>query len=283
MKNPWARIAIYLTLFILGGCMFADRAFYVPFETPPTPPRVEGYRIEERTIPVGDATLSAWVLEPMGPPIQGTVLYSHGNAGNLENHIGFADFLPLNGYRMVMYDYRGYGASTGGPPTREKTIEDASTALDWTLNNYGKVWMVGQSLGASISIYVGGERSNDIEGVIAIAPFSSYRAIARDVLGRTIILWPVKWPLGFLVSSGGDPVDRVEDISPKPLLIVHGESDEIIPLRMGEELFDLAGDPKKFESIPRMGHNDGWRSADRSFKEKILDLLETYNHHRDQS
>ena len=275
VKNPWARVTVYLSLLIFGGCMFADRAFYVPSETHPIPPRVVGYSIVEHTIPIGEEHLSAWVLEPDRQPSKGTVLYSHGNAGNLENHLGFADFIPLNGYRMVMYDYRGYGASTGGPPTREKTIEDTHAALDWTLENFGPTWMVGQSLGASLSIWVAGERSEEIEGVIAIAPFTSYRAIARDVMGGTIVLYPLKWPLSFLVSSGGDPIERVGGISPKPILFVHGEADEIIPNRMSDELFAAAEQPKVLKKIPGMGHNDGWRSADRSFSASVLDILDS--------
>ncbi len=276
VKNPWVRISVYLGLFILGGCMFADRAFYVPSENRPVPPKVSGYGIQERSIPIGEDALSVWVIEPEGQPVKGTALYSHGNAGNMGNHLGFADFLPLNGYRLVLYDYRGYGGSTGGPPTREKTITDAYAALDWTLENFGPTWMVGQSLGASLSIWVGGERSKEIEGVVAIAPFTSYRAIARDVLGRTIILYPVKWPMSLMVSSGGDPIDRVGSLSPKPLLLVHGEADDIIPDRMSDELFAAAGEPRVLKKIPMMGHNDGWRSADRSFSETILEFLEVH-------
>lgn len=262
-------------MFVLGGFMFADRAFYMPGKSKPTPPLLEGVSIEETLIPIGSESLHTWVLEPAEGEVRGTVLYSHGNAGTIENHLGFIDFLPRRGWRLVLYDYRGYGASTGGPPTRGKTIEDVHAALDWSLDRYGPTWLVGQSLGASLSVWVGGERSADIEGVVAIASFTSHRAIARDTLGGTFILYPLKWPLSFFVSSGGDPIDRVADISPKPLLLVHGEADNLIPPRMSEELYEVAREPKRIRTIPRMGHNDDWRRSDPSFVSTILEFLES--------
>lgn len=274
-NRSWFRIAVTLALFTLGGFMFADRAFYMPSQRKPIPPTIEGVSLAEERIPIGADHLMAWVLEPASGEAKGTVLYSHGNAGNIENHLGFIDFLPHMGWRLILYDYRGYGASTGGPPSRDKTIEDVHAALDWTLGRFGPAWLVGQSLGASLSIWVGGERSADIEGVIAVAPFTSHRAIAREALGSTLLLYPLKWPLGFFVSRGGDPIDRVADISPKPLLLVHGEADDLIPPWMSEELFGAAREPKRIRMIPRMGHNDGWRDSNPSFVSTILEFLES--------
>lgn len=274
-NRPWLRSGVLVALVAVGGFMFADRAFYMPSQRKPIPPRIDGASIEESRIPIGVDHLSTWVIEPVSGEVKGTVLYSHGNAGNIENHLGFIDFLPHRGWRLILYDYRGYGDSTGGPPTRQKTIEDVHAALDWTLGRFGATWLVGQSLGASLSIWVGGERSADIEGVIAVAPFTSHRAIAREALGSTLLLYPLKWPLSLFVSSGGDPIDRVADISPKPLLLVHGEADDLIPPRMSEELFAAAREPKRIRTIPRMGHNDGWRDSNPSFVSTILEFLES--------
>lgn len=272
-NSPWLRSGVLLALVAVGGFVFADRAFYMPSQRKPIPPMIEGVSLAEERIPIGADHLMAWVLEPASGEVRGTVLYSHGNAGNIENHLGFIDFLPLYGWRLILFDYRGYGASTGGPPTRDKTIEDVHAALDWTLGRFGAPWLVGQSLGASLSIWVGGERSADIGGVIAVAPFTSHRAIAREALGSTLLLYPLKWPLGFFVSRGGDPIDRVADVSPKPLLLVHGEADDLIPPRMSEELYQSAREPKRIRMIPRMGHNDDWRSSDPLFVSTILEFL----------
>lgn len=256
------------------GC--ANRAFYVPGREPAEIPIGLDCRIEEVSIPVGSDQLAAWVLEPSGETVVGTVVFAHGNAGNLGNHVYFADFLPLHGYRCLMFDYRGCGASTKISPTRESTIADTNAALDFVIERWGTPWLMGQSLGASIAIVVGAERKDAIYGVVAIAPFTSYRAVARSVLGGDTLLGYLTWPLGLLVTKGSDPIDRVQEISPKPLLLVHGEADEIIPTRMSREIYAKALDPKEIQLLPGVQHNDSWREVDDAFASTIIDFMGRY-------
>jgi pimeloyl-ACP methyl ester carboxylesterase len=214
------------------------------------------------------------VIEPAGRDPLGTVLFSHGNAGNLANHLPFAEFLPMQGYRLVLYDYRGYGASSDWSPSRASTIEDCHSALDAVLATYGKPWLYGHSLGSSISLTVAAERREDVRGVVAVAPFTAYRDVARAALGHPGLASPVVWPLGFLVSRGNDPIEAVEKISPTPILFVHGTGDRIVPSKMSEKLYAAAREPKEILLIPDVGHNDDWRAMGPEFVERVLRFLQ---------
>jgi hypothetical protein len=272
-KRRWmVRILVVLILgFLLHAC--ANRAFYVPSRTVPIAPKSSKYIVETVEIPNGDDRISAWVLEPTDREALGTVLFSHGNAGNLENHLPFAEFLPLEGYRLILYDYRGYGASTPVRITRESTVSDLNAALDYTIGMYGKPWLMGHSLGSSLSLWVASHRKTDVRGVVAVAPFTSYRAVARSVLGHPGILTPLAWPLGLLVNRGSDPADRVGEVSPTPILFVHGGDDTIIPSRMSEELYSKAGEPKELTILPGVDHNMGWREMGEDYVEKVVTFL----------
>lgn len=264
-----------LVVLILGFLLHsrANRAFYIPSRTVPIPPSSSKYTVDTILIPNGDDRIAAWVLNPVeGDPL-GTVLFSHGNAGNLENHLPFAEFIAIKGYRLILYDYRGYGASTPLQPSRDSTVSDLNAALDYTLSEYGRPWLMGHSLGSSISLWVASQRKADLRGVIAVAPFTSYRAVARSVLGHPGILTPLAWPLGFLVSRGYDPVSIVGEISPTPILFVHGAEDSIIPSRMSEELSNKAGDPKELMILPGVDHNMGWREMGEDYVQKVVTFL----------
>jgi hypothetical protein len=253
---------------------FADRAFYVPNTEKPYVPFGMEFQLEEVTIPNGAASLAAWILDPATGGTKGTVVFCHGNAGNLENHFSFVDFLPLSGYRVLLFDYQGYGESTPNRPTRSSTLSDAHAALVYASQRWGKSWLMGHSLGASVAIVAAAERKEAILGLVASAPFTSYRAEARAALGGGTPFGLITWPLGFFVSRGQDPIDSVAAISPTPILFIHGENDEIIPAYMSLELYEKAGEPKERVVIPGAYHNEGWRELGPGYVEKVIGFLE---------
>jgi len=271
-KKWLLRLAIYAVGgYLIHGC--ANRAFYVPSRSRPLPPVNSHCKVSEVRIPNGKAELAAWVLEPTAEEPLGTVLFCHGNAGNLENHLPFVDFLPRKGYRLILFDYQGYGASTPNRPTRERTVSDVHAALDYTITNYGKPWIMGHSLGSSLAVWVTGERNQDVRGVVAVATFTSYRAVARSVLGGTLILKPIAWPLGLFVSRGNDPVDAIGRLSPTPVLLIHAKEDELVPEWMCGELYEKAGDPKDMYVVPGADHNSDWQDMGPEYVQKVLDFL----------
>jgi pimeloyl-ACP methyl ester carboxylesterase len=265
--------ALLAALHLLPNDAFAQRSFYWPQPGRPTPPLSKSYSVESVTIRSGEGTLAGWVFEPTAPEVVGTVVYCHGNAGNVEHHVGFADFLPAHGFRLLMFDYRGYGASSAGSPTRESTTEDVGAAIDYATDRWGKPWLMGQSLGASLAIAVAGDRPRDVQGVVAVAAFTSYGAIARKVLRQNLLTRPLVVPSYAIVRRGHDPIDAVAQLSPTPILIVHGDNDQLIPPRMGRELFDRAGSPKQFLLVPGAGHNSGWQEMGPQYVSTVVAFL----------
>src|SRR5262245_44913316 len=208
---------------VLARSVQGQSSFYWPKPGKPQPPTNETYSVISVTIPNQDAKLAAWILEPKSWNGKATVVYCHGNGGNMEHHVAFVDFLPSCGFRVLMFDYEGYGESSPNEPTRASTASDVNAAVDFATERWGKPWLMGQSLGAALAIATAGERPNDVLGVIAVAPFTSYRAVARAVLRRNLLTRALVLPSYVIVRGGQDPIDVVSNIAPCPLLLVHGE------------------------------------------------------------
>jgi fermentation-respiration switch protein FrsA (DUF1100 family) len=256
------------------GC--ADALFFVPDKADYGSPADYGLAYEPVAFPSRDGTrLTGWFLAAKGKP-KGTVVHAHGNAANISNHFHAVTFLPPSGYNVLVFDYRGYGQS-GGRPTRRGCIEDAHAAIDYVKTrpdvDPGRLLLFGQSLGASITIVAGADRP-EIRAVAAEAAFTSHRAMARDVLQRNPVTWLFAWPVSFLALGGSHaPIDAVDRISPRPLLLAHGTDDDLIPYRMSEALFARAKEPKRLFPIKGGVHLDP-RGQEGAYHAELLRFFE---------
>lgn len=272
------RVAAALAVVALvAACIFlpgvADRAFYAPLPQGSALPGDPTFRTTTARIPSGDALLSSWVLEPLSGKPKATVVFAHGNGGNMQMNLPFIGFLPKYGFRVVMFDYQGFGDSTGSPPTRFTTHSDVLAAIDYAHEKWGKVWLAGHSLGAALVISTAPERKDSLRGVLAMAPFSSYRAMGRLVMGHIPLVRSLVWPIGFFIRSYKDPLDMAKRIAPVPLLIIHGGKDELIPPSMSQEIFDKAGDPKQLLIVPNMTHGSTLESTDPKVLQEAIAFL----------
>lgn len=273
IRRGWLIRSILPAVLVLIVFFRADSAFYAPTRGHPIPPIASTHRVDEIRIPVEQERISAWVLEPLVEEASGTVVFCHGNAGNLENHVGFVDFLPEFGYRVLLFDYRGYGDSSPRTPTRESTLADTRAALAFVESRWGKPFLMGHSLGACLAIVAAGEAPQSTRAVVASAPFTAYRAEARAALRGNPITWLFAWPLSFAISGGHDPIDFVARISPTPLLLIHCEKDEIVPSRMSRELHAAARDPKNLLILKAGGHNDDWSALGEEYTRTVIEFL----------
>ncbi len=263
-------VALIAACLILPG--MADRAFYAPLPKASPPPQDDTCRATTARIPNGDAVLSSLILEPPSGKPKSTVVFAHGNGGNLQGNQPFFGFLPRYGFRVLCFDYQGYGDSSGSAPTRFTTHSDVLAAIDYARGKWGKVWLMGHSLGAALVIGAAPERKESLRGVLSLAPFSSYRAMARLVMGHVPLVEAFVWPIGFFVRSYKDPIDMAPGISPLPLLIIHGEKDELIPPSMGQEIFEKAGEPKQILIVPGMTHGGTLDNAPKALEAAIAFL-----------
>lgn len=163
---------------------------------------------------------------------KGTVVYCHGNDRNLTRHTIWCDFLPDLGYDVLLFDYRGFGRSEG-LPDREGVIADARAAIDLALRrDPDRVVVWGHSLGGTPAIIASSERP-EVKGVIAQSPFSDWRRIAHDSGGW--LLWPA---VSLVVRDGDDAIDAVDRLGDRPLVLIHGDDDWVVPYSHSEDLRD---------------------------------------------
>lgn len=246
---------------VLTGC---NSLFFQPQSTEYLTPDTLGLAYENVTL-TGDGghMLHAWWLPAKGKAA-GTVLFLHGNAENITTHIASVYWLPAQHYNVLLLDYRGYGRSQGTPSVAG-ALADINTAMQHLLQRADadpeRIVVLGQSLGGALSIYYVAHSPyrHNIKALIVESPFASYRHIAREKLDAVWLTWPLQWPLSFTIDDTYSPLPAAAQISPIPLLLIHGDKDRIIPLHHGQELFAAARQPKEFWLVPEGGHIEAFR------------------------
>lgn len=219
--------------------------------------------------------LHGWFL-PSQVASRGTILFLHGNAENVSTHIGSVAWLPAEGFAIFLIDYRGYGLSEG-MPTLDGLHSDVAAAIETVFALDGVdangVALFGQSLGGSIAItaLARSPYRQRFGALIVEGAFSGYRSIAREVLARTWLTWPLQWPLSFAVEDEYQPIEAITRISPVPVLIVQGEEDPVVAVSHAEALYAAAREPKSLWLVPRAGHIDVFRLPE--YRDRLLEYL----------
>jgi len=236
----------------LGGC--TGLPFHPSGDVAATPARI-GLSYEDVRIRTEDGeTLAGWFLpapaQAASLPAAGrTLLFLHGNAGNISHRLDSLDYFHRLGFAILIIDYRGYGHSTGKPSV-QGTLKDAKAAWNWLLatRKVGPeaVVVFGRSLGGAVAAGLAGEVSPG-----ALIMESSFTSL-YDVGKRLYPYMPVRL---FLPQD----YDSVASLRGKdfPLLIVHSADDELIPHALSEAVFAAYGGPKRFVRISG-SHNAGF-------------------------
>ena len=208
-------------------------------------------------------SLHGWFVPGSG---EVTWLWFHGNGGNISHRLDeVALFHHRLGVNQFIFDYRGYGKSEG-KPTERGTYTDARAALA-NLQARGdldrdKVVYFGRSLGTAVAVELA--TAQEPMALVLVAPFTSVSNMAR-------IVFPIA-PLHRLVRGRYDSLERIAGIR-TPLLVVHGDRDQTIPLTEARRLFDAANEPKRFLVLPGSGHNDTYIAGGRVYWDAMEDFL----------
>lgn len=211
----------------------------------------------------GDGTeLVAWFRPP--EPGEPTVLYYPGNAGSIAWRSERMKYLAAKGYGYLFLNYRGYGGS-GGSPTEEGLISDGLAAYQELIQRGiggDRIFLFGESLGAAVAVQVASQR--EVKAMVLEAPFTS----AVDVAVKTYPYLPAR----LLMKDRFESVNHIKFIA-APLLIVHGELDQVVPFVLGEKLFQDALEPKSFMAVRDAGHNELDIASVRARVEQFIDEL----------
>lgn len=262
---------IYLILLLsLSGC---TQFIFQPTKTHFITPDKIGLDYEEINFKSLDQLqLNGWWIPAIGEA-KATVLYLHGNAQNISNHLGNVYWLPKENINLLIVDYRGYGHSAGHP-SLPGSMMDIEAALQQALALTGNTPLVviSHSLGASMAIYALAHSPNKtkLAGAIFAAPFSDYQQIAREAVAKVWLFWPFQYPLSWSINNDFAPINSVAQLAPLPLLFLHSPDDAIISPQHSEQLFANAGEPKQLKMVSG-GHNELFISAKN--RQLILDTI----------
>jgi fermentation-respiration switch protein FrsA (DUF1100 family) len=191
--------------------------------------------------------LHGWWVPAPGGPARGHLLHFHGNAGNIADRVPELTLLAALGLDVLLFDYRGYGRSSGRP-SEAGTYRDARAARAALLAQDGvrpeRIFYVGESLGGAVAVSLALEAPPG--GLVLRSTFTSVRAMGR----RHYPLVP-----SVAVPDAYPTLERIAGLR-CPLLVVHGMADEIVPLSHAQALVAAAPEPKRLVAVPGVGHND---------------------------
>jgi len=249
------RRGMLLLVYIFAGCLLIcwllvrwaePRLAFFPTAGESDTPRDFGVPFEALTIETSDGErLRAWVMRAAAP--RAAVVYFHGNGANLSNWSPILSRIVQHGYSVFAFDYRGYGHSTGHPTERglyrdvDAVVKQARVGQSPSTPTI--YW--GRSLGAAMAAYAATVQPPD--GIILESGFVNARAAIRSS--------PILLFLSFF-SSYRFPTAEFVNRAQRPVLVIHGNRDSVIPFRLGQELFETLTVPKQFVAIEGGDHND---------------------------
>lgn len=275
IKTSFRIISLIIFSCALSAC--SGLMFY-----PDTPlvrtPETLGLAYQDIVLEAADGLkIHGWFLPAQGD-LKGSVYFLHGNAENISTHVQNIAWLPQYGYQVFLIDYRGFGRSDGSPCLPDVFL-DVKAGFDWLLEhgNNKPVFLIGQSMGASLGIYFAAtnpKARRNLAGVVSDSAFSSYFEIVRHVAASNWLTWPFQYPAAALMDYPYNPVDVIADIAPVPLLLSHGLKDPVVPFSHGRQLYQAARQPKLMV-LSETGHNETFRLQQNRLN--VLDFLRQHS------
>ncbi len=250
-RTNWRRFIVVIAVTYGGICLvliflenlllFHPTSAASDWRQPPTDPAPEDVWLH-----TADGTLvHAWYFR--SPTAEGALLYCHGNAGNL-SHRGSAavDLMTTLNLSVLVFDYPGFGRSEGAP-SEASCYAAGLAAYDWLTEQVrgDKIVLYGNSLGGGIATELALTKPH--RTLVLAKTFTSIPDMAQSKFPFL--------PARYLVRSRFDNLAKIAQC-PRPVFVIHGDQDTLIPFSQGERLFAAALEPKGFFPIPGGGHND---------------------------
>ena len=260
-----AGLVIYLVLAILMVVLQSRMVYYPSREIGMTPDKI-GLAFEDVSIDTDDGIrLSGWFIPHESG--ENVILFCHGNAGNISHRLDSIRIFHELGLSTFIFDYRGYGRSTGKPSERG-TGKDTEAAWRYLVEERGidpeRIIIFGRSLGGAIAAQLAMKHTPK-----AFILESSFTSVAD--IGAQLYPW---LPVRLLSRFDYPTIAFVKDIA-CPVLVVHSSGDDLIPFNHGRELFEAAPEPKEFLEI-RGSHNEGFLVTGQPYKDGLRSFLTRY-------
>ena len=255
-----AWLGVMLFVYFYQACLI-----FQPTRELLTTPADQGLAYVDATITSADGeSLHAWFVPH--PEARATVLFLHGNAGNISDRPLTLTHLHAMQLNVLLLDYRGYGRSSGIPSARG-TLADARAAWDYLITeqnqNDSDIVIYGRSLGGAVAIALA-SRTNPL-AVVVESTFTSLASMASDI-------YPFL-PTRLLLRHRYPSVQSIAEIS-SPVLVAHSDNDELIPPSHGQRLFQSAAAPKQFYRL-NGSHNEAFIASGQPYYDAIAHFIDT--------
>lgn len=263
--KPWTILLIAIggyAAIILFTYLWQEKILYFPdtypLEMAATRARMTGFRIWPANGPGYQG------FEHSGGPAspKGVVLLFHGNAGAALDRSFYATDLASLGYRLILFEYPGYGARTGGKVGEASFVSAAVVAARSAVGEFGApLYLVGESLGCGVAAAVAGSGQVPVAGVVLITPWDTLPDMAQTVFWYLPARWLTK-----------DRYDNIRNMNAYggPVAVVVAEKDEVIPPRLGLRLFERISGRKKLWLLPGTGHNNWPEATDSAWWNEVM-------------
>ncbi len=207
-----------------------------------------------------------WATAPAAKNDAPILLYLHGARWNVEGSAPRIRRLQDLGFSVLAIDYRGFGKSSAGLPSEETAYEDARAAWDWLAAKYPQRarYIFGHSLGGAVAIDLA-SKVDDERGTIVEGTFTSIPDVASSM----------KWgwlPIGPLITQRFDSVTKVAKVG-SPLLVVHGENDNLIDQKFGRRLYEAATGRKRFLLVEGGSHHSTMAVGLDQYKQALAEMF----------
>lgn len=258
-----ASIAIGYLLVLLVIFMMQSKLFYYPQKDIWATPEDVDLQYENVMFHTEDnIALNGWFVPSESAEL--TVLFFHGNAGNISDRLQTLQMLNELGLNVFIFDYRGYGHSEGHP-TEQGTYQDGIAAWNYLTSDRGiadsSIVIMGRSLGGSIASWVSARHHP------AAAVIESTFTSAADI-GADLYPWlPVRWMIKYEYNT----IENLKQIK-SPLFMAHSPSDQIVPFHHGRTLFEAANEPKMFVELVGL-HGSGYLETGLKYREGLQEFL----------
>ena len=261
MLSPVALLVIGIALIVIYLKYIEQRTLFYPMKEIEYLPSRMGLQYEDVFFETCDnIQLNGWFLA--SPNSRYTVIFCHGNAGNISHRIEKIKFFHDLGCNTFIFDYRGFGKSKGRPYENGLYL-DVQGAYDYLLSrniNPEQLIGYGESIGGAVIIDLAAKYK--LKALIV----DSTITCAKDMAKIAYPFLPY-----WVFSSRLDSLSKIKSVT-VPKLMIHSVNDEIVPFKLGRKLFEAAPEPKEFLEI-RGGHNSNFFESETLLKEKVASFL----------